>query len=75
MKLNQVAFTNDYPSNLPIVELIDKAETYNDKSMRKDIEDKISEWKNDHLSYNENIICNLFNSIYLVLEKFSNNLK
>jgi len=43
--------------------------------MRKDIEDKISEWKNDHLSYNENIICNLFNNIYLVLEMFSINLK
>ena len=71
----KLAFSNDYPSTYPMVELVDKAETYNDKSMRKDIEDKISEWKNDNLSYNENIICILFNGIYSVLEKFSLNLK
>ena len=71
----QVTFKNDYPSTYPLVELIDKSEIYNDKSMRKEIEDKITEWKNDSLSYIENIIGLLLGNIYLVLEKFNNNLK
>jgi hypothetical protein len=70
-----VTFTNDYPATYPLVELIEKSEMYYDKSMRKVIEKKITEWKNDSLSYNENIICNLINNIYNVLEKFSNNSK